>query len=35
MNVKYTGNAIQDVCEMRDLHTFEQFGNTEIEQFVY
>ena len=23
MNVKYTTHAIQDVCEMRDLHSFE------------
>ena len=28
MNVKYTANAIQDVCEMRDLHNFELFENT-------
>ena len=25
MNVKYTANAIQDVCEMRNIHNFELF----------
>ena len=34
MNVKHTENAIQDLCEMRDLHHFELFDNTEIEQFI-
>ena len=33
MNIKfkYTANAIQDLCETRDLHYFERFYNTEIE----
>ena len=31
MNVKYTAHAIQDLCEMRDLHNFD---NAEIEQFI-
>ena len=34
MNVKYTANAIQDLCEMRDLHNIELFDTTEIEQFI-
>ena len=34
MNVKYTAHAIQDLCEMRDLHNFELFDNAEIEQFM-
>ena len=34
MNVKYTVHAIQDLCEMRDLHNFELFDNAEIEQFI-
>ena len=34
MNVKYTANALQDLCEMRDLQNFELFDNTEIEQFI-
>ena len=25
MNVKYTAHAIQDLCEMRDIHNFELF----------
>ena len=25
MDVKYTGNVIQDLCEMRDLNNFELF----------
>ena len=33
-NVKYTAHAIQDLCEMRDLHNFELFDNAEIEQFI-
>ena len=31
MNVKYTTNETQDSSEMRDLHNFERFDNTEIE----
>ena len=31
MDVKYTAHAIQDLCEMRDLHNFELFDNAEIE----
>ena len=34
MNVKYTAHAIQDLCEMRDIHNFELFDNAEIEQFI-
>ena len=34
MNIKYMANAIQDLCEMWDLHNFELFDNTEIEQFI-
>ena len=34
MNGKYTTNAIQYLCEMRDLHNFELFDNTEFEQFI-
>ena len=34
MNVHYTANAIQDLCEIRDLHHFQLFDNTEIEQFI-
>ena len=34
MNVKYTANAIHDLCEMRDFHNFELYDNTEIEQFI-
>ena len=34
MNVKYTANAIQDLCEMRDLHHFELFDNAEMEQCI-
>ena len=35
MNVKYyTAHAIQDLCEMRDLHNFELFDNAGIEQFI-
>ena len=30
MNVKYTAHAIQDLCEMRDLHNFELFDNADI-----
>ena len=30
MNVKYTANAIQDLCEMRDFHNFQLFDNAEI-----
>ena len=37
MNVKYTANAIQDLCEMRDLPNFELFDNTKTiySIFVY
>ena len=31
MDVKYTAHAIQDLCEMRDIHNFELFDNAEIE----
>ena len=34
MNVKYIAYAIQDLCEMRDLHNIELFGYTQIEQFI-
>ena len=34
MNVIYTANAIQDLCEMRDLQNLELFDNTEIELFI-
>ena len=34
MNVKYTGNALQDSCEMRDLNNFKLFDNTQFEQFI-
>ena len=34
MNVKYTAHAIQDLCEMRDLHNIELIDNAEIEQFI-
>ena len=34
MNVNYTANTIQDLCEMQDLHNFELLENTEIEQFI-
>ena len=34
MNVKYTAHAIQDLCEMRDVHNFERFDNAEIEQCI-
>ena len=34
MNVKYTAHAIQDLCEMRDLHNLELFDHTQIEQFI-
>ena len=34
MNVKYTANAIQDLCEIRDLHNFERFDHTQIKQFI-
>ena len=34
MNVKYAAHAIQDLCEMRDLHNFELFDNDGIEQFI-
>ena len=34
MNVKYTAQVIQDLCEMRDLHNFELLDNAEIEQFI-
>ena len=34
MSVQYTANAIQDLCDMRDLHNVELFDNTEIEQFI-
>ena len=34
INVKYTAQAIQDSCEMRDLHNFELFDNAEIEQLI-
>ena len=34
MNVKYTVHAIQDLCEMRDIHNFELFDNAEIAQFI-
>ena len=34
VNVKYTAHAIQDLCEMRDLHNFELFDNAGIEQFI-
>ena len=34
MNVKYTAHAIQDLCEMRDLHNFELIDNAKIEQFI-
>ena len=34
MNVKYTAHAIEHLCEMRGLHNFELFDNTEIEQFI-
>ena len=30
MNVKYTTHAIQDLCEIWDLHNFELFDNAEI-----
>ena len=31
MDVKYTAHAIQDLCEMRDIHNFELFDNAKIE----
>ena len=34
MNVKYTTHAIQDLCEMRDLHNFELLDNGEIVPFI-
>ena len=34
MNVKYTSNAIQNVCEMWNLHTLELFYHTQIVQFI-
>ena len=34
MDVKYTPIAIQDLCEMRHLHTFKLFDHTQIEQFI-
>ena len=30
MNVKYTAHTMQDLCETRDLNSFELFDNTEI-----
>ena len=33
-NVKYTAYAIQDVCEMRDLHNFELFDHNQLEQCI-
>ena len=32
MNVEYT--AVQDLCEMQDLHNLELFDTTKIEQFI-
>ena len=29
MYVKYTVNAVQDLCEMRDLQNFERFDHTQ------
>ena len=34
IKVKYTANVIQDLCEIRELHNFELFDNTELGQFI-
>ena len=34
MNVKYTANAIQYLCEISDLRNVELFDDTRIEQFI-